>query len=356
MALIFMDGCDQHSNSTDVAMRWNYSVAGNVVQSNGPWSEQSISLNTRGDRDLQTAFGPKKEYGDVVYTAFWQRMGPSNSGRRGWIQYHNSNGFEGGTYAWDGFAYTIFADNMGCIWGHANEWTTAPVLTFYRWQWVEIAFTFHNSAGAVQIYVDGTQVVNETGLDTNRDAGGNDSLGAISYASQGRIPTDNADKHSYNDVIVWDDSGSNINTFPLGPQRVATLRPDAEGTTIQFTPQTGTDNSAMVDEVGGADVSTYNESSTVGHIDMYTVDNLAFTPTTVNAVQVSAQVEATSTTDREFKLKADDGTTIGASGDMQTPNGGTEYWQNHIWELNPTGAAWTETTVNGMEIGIEVVT
>jgi hypothetical protein len=66
------------------------------------------------------------------------------------------------------------------------------------------------------------------------------------------------------DIYVCDGTGAKNNDF-LGPSIVEGILPNAEGTTIQWTPATGTDNSAMVDDVGTSapvDSVNYNGSDT----------------------------------------------------------------------------------------------
>ena len=73
----------------------------------------------------------------------------------------------------------------------------------------------------------------------------------------------------------------------LGESRVAVLYPSADTAHADWTPSTGTDHYALVDETTVNSDTDYVASGTVGDLDLYEVGDLPFTPESIHAVQVT---------------------------------------------------------------------
>lgn len=165
---------------------------------------------------------------------------------------------------------------------------TANVLQPDRWTYIEIRLLISNTVGEIEVKANGIQVLNETNLDTLGDSGatGFDTIRLL--GGDGADDSDISEQWLIDDFYALDGTGSANNTF-LGPIKVETLFPSAEGTTINFTPSTGTDNSANVDENPKTDDTDYNSSlDTASNKDLFAADNLT-SITTINAVQVVNQ-------------------------------------------------------------------
>lgn len=213
-----------------------------------------------------------------------------------------------------------------------------------RWHWLEIKVTISDTVGEITIQVDEVQVFTATGLDNRNDAGG-------VFVNQIDLRNDNGTDTLYDvdDMIVHTEADF------IGDIRIENLRPDGDGSQSSFTPLGGGTNSVEVDETPGPDDDTSHvESSTVGHQDLYTMDNMVGTGTTIFAVQAKAYARKDDAGARSIILLARENATTG-SGATQTLI--TTYeWFNEIFELNPdTTAAWTLSEVNAMEIGQENV-
>lgn len=150
--------------------------------------------------------------------------------------------------------------------------------------------------------------------------------------------------------------GLEPNSGRLGNGFVAYARPNAEGTTIQLTPSTGTDNSANVDDVPPAD-STYNYATAANQYDTYTTNASSVLPTVVDSISwVAANRRA------KTALTGIDG----AKNVIRL--GGTDYFserkalptalQNDIqtWKTKPDGTgAFSLSDVTGAEAGPQFV-
>ena len=246
----------------------------------------------------------------------------------------------------------ISAGNVSVVTGQISSNTkiglsTARLFTNV-WHYFEIKVTFSTTSGAVVIKIDGEEVLNATGVTSPTMPGSGELKPTqIILGNGGTIIQMLTD-----DLYICDDQGTVNNDF-LGDIGIRRLDPTVNGTTNQFTANTG-DNFAAVNQDNPDGDTTYVESSTVGHNDLYVIDDASGTPATINALQVVATA------------KSDDGGTKGGR-NMVLSNSleglGSEYaltssyvpYQS-IHETDPNGgAAWTEAGVNAAEIGIEVV-
>jgi len=225
---------------------------------------------------------------------------------------------------------------------------SAGVMAYVEWKVV-----IHPSAGTVEVRVNGNVVpgLNLTGQNTRASGfstwtsvvlGTNDNVG--SSWSGGNLNVD------FDDVYVCDGSGSAPwNTF-LGDCRVDALRPTAEGTSSQWTPLSGTDNAAMVNQTAPDDDTTYVSTVTSGHTDTYVTPDAPVAGAAIMGVQLNVSI------------KKEDAGSCAVSGVVRhsgtnypvvLPNPGTTYaYQTVMMPTNPgTGVAWTEAGFNAAEFG-----
>lgn len=214
------------------------------------------------------------------------------------------------------------------------------------WHRLEIKLTVDDSAGEITIRLDDTEVFTSTSIDTQR------ASNAFTNRIDVQVGIGNSYVMNYDDIIVLDDQGSVNNDF-LGDLKIETLRPDADGFVNNFTRSAGTTNFENVDEGPGPNDDTdFVESSTVGHQDLYTTDNLSGTPDTVYAVVVRAAARKDDAGSRTIQLLTRTGTTtdVGATQTLLT----TYSRFQEIHEIDPdTGVAWTVSGVDGLQIGME---
>lgn len=153
----------------------------------------------------------------------------------------------------------------------------------------------------------------------------------------------------FDDFYLLDTSGSYNNAFK-GDVEVRALAPNGNGNYSQFT---GSDGNSVdnYDLVNDATYTDYVESSTVGQKDSYQLENLSG----VNVHAVQSVVRGAQTSGGMAAVRP-----FVRVGSTDYP-GATQYLgqQNistNIYEVNPaTSTPWTETDVNGTEVGIEVV-
>lgn len=224
-----------------------------------------------------------------------------------------------------------------------------------RWVYIEIRMVMHNTAGEVEIHINGVQVLNASGLDTS----GNSGVYFDAIRWRGIDGTDNTDvsqQWMIDHIYVLDTNGSENNDF-LGPRMVETLFPNAEGATIDFTPSTGTDNSANVDDNPQDGDTTYNSLvDTASSKDLFECQNLSNITSNIAGVKVTSDARSESGLPVGLQSIVAEGTPTQGTGDVVEVSSDSKYTEvKHIFEQNPdTTAAWTAAEVNGMEIGYEI--
>lgn len=221
------------------------------------------------------------------------------------------------------------------------------IISAGAYAYVELKALISTTVGTVEVKVNGTTVLTLTGQN-NANNGTNDwtAVKLLGNASIASI--------DYDDFYVLDGTGSApLNTF-LGDVRVDARMPTADGATTQWTPATGTDNYAMVDEIPPDGDTTYNSTTTVDNIDTFTVQDAPVVGATILAVQQCTYVK-----------KSDSGTTTVAA---VVRSGGTDYVQDNVnpttsyaFAVQPlpedpdTSAAWVEADFNAAEFGYKRV-
>lgn len=227
--------------------------------------------------------------------------------------------------------------------------TSSSLLGLDTWYHVEFKFNIHNSTGLYELRLDGTDVMSDSGVDTKEVV--SDFVYSLEFQGIQAKNNDNADEEFLiDDFYVLDSTGANNNDF-LGPDvRVVSLLPDAEGTTNDFTPSAGTDNSANVDE-NPASSADYNAGSTNGDIDEYSVDTLS--ADSVFGVMTRAHVNTGSGNGvRTYRHRVRSSASVGNGSDFIISD---DVENNQIFETDPnTATLWTPAGVNAAEFGVEV--
>lgn len=230
---------------------------------------------------------------------------------------------------------------------HLTGTSSTFSLTIGAYQYLEVKLTIHNSAGAWVVRVDGTEVLNETGLDTQSSA--NASCDSINMSGGSSVST----VFDFDDWVVMDTSGSNFNDF-LGDVRVIEQLPTGDGATMQFTPSSGTDGYAMVDDTDPDDDSTYIQDSTAGHIARFTFPSL---PSGIGSIYANDVLWFGKTTTAGTHVMRGNvlSSATAATGSNVTLTTSYKYGRGHFVTDPDTSAAWTASGVNASEIGVEVV-
>lgn len=221
--------------------------------------------------------------------------------------------------------------------------------TFYH---LEIDYYIHDTLGFWEVRLNGTVILGRTtGLDT-RNAGTSGVCDTVAVQSPGGgVMID--------DFIYASGGGSSAGTF-YGDCRVISQFATSDGATAQFTPSTGTDHYALVDETAENGDTDYNSDSTAGHRDLYGYPSLGVTGT-VQAVGIHAVARKSDAGARSLGLSVRVASTTydhASTDEVLTSYApfGTTSRGHGIWETNPAGGSWSVADVNSSQYGVKTAT
>jgi len=226
--------------------------------------------------------------------------------------------------------------------------SVSNVIAPNAWYYVEVRVTIHDTNGSYEVRVNGVTVASGSGLDTRN--GGTGLVDRVQFRS---LTSTTSYLVYYDDIYVLNAQGVMNNTF-LGSQVVEAIYP---ATTVQagWTPSSGTNNAALVDENPANDDADYVSSNVVGNKDLYSVASLSHITGNIKGVQVNVDARVTDAIPLNLRplLK---------TGGVETPQGGQSVVNTGykaftmLQEQNPdTDQPWTAAEVNAVQAGIEQV-
>ncbi|MDE2102088.1 MAG: hypothetical protein KGL39_32885 [Patescibacteria group bacterium] len=253
-----------------------------------------------------------------------------------------------------------------------NLGSASAALTTGTWHYIDIAAstTVTTDATGANVFleasIDGSSFVSSTA--TNVSAG---PIEALRWGIEAGSWQPGNGQLWWDDIAINDASGSNQKTYPIGVGNIIRLSPNAAGDNNQFNSQTGgtagsSNNFTRVNEVAPDGATSFNGATTTFE-DLYNMtDSGLHSYDTVNVVEVHDWHRGSSSSaNATYKLeieKASGGTIT--QGSAVTPNSttfrantnATPFVPALVTYVDPTGAAWTNTTLDSMQAGMKVTT
>lgn len=321
------------------------------------WTE--VSFPTNGVSSTAGRFGG---YGVAARdaAAFWRMVLTDQATRiTGFAFTPNTMPSNGAIFGlWDGATLQVWIniDSTGHLVAYRGTGTSnvlgtaAGALTTGINRYIEIRATIHNTAGALEVRVDGTAVISVSGVNTRASSNNSSNVARYGWQNSGVNAHDNA---NYSDLYLLNGSGGVDDDF-WGDTRIYAPGVTGAGATTQWTPSAGS-NYQCVDERPANDDTDYVADSTVGHIDTYAIADLSLpVGTTVRAVQTSVIAKKSDAGSRSVATVLRSGGTNNAGTTQALSTSYAEY--HDIWRHNPDGdVAWTSTTVDALEAGEKMV-
>ncbi len=227
------------------------------------------------------------------------------------------------------------------------------------WYYVEMKVKVNNTSGFVEVLVNGISAITLSG-DTAGWGNGFGS-GISTPTSQlfsnvklgGDLDATVSSGIYFDDFYYCDDTGAQNNTY-LGDVKLQAIYPDGVGSSTQFINFGGPANWDSVNETSPDDDTTYVYENTVNDSDLYTMQDLSATVTSVKGLLCNARIKKDDATVRTYALLVKSGATTGEVATRAAPFGAYTNQQD-VSELNPaTLSAWTVAEVNAMEAGIKI--
>jgi len=228
----------------------------------------------------------------------------------------------------------VFVEQPNSL-GHT--FSTTGLILGGVWQYWEVKFYSHASAGYCEIRINGVEAINVTGKNF---------MNAVDIAISFRIGLCYDLSPTYiDDVYVTDGEF-------LGPVKVKTFKPDSDGTYTDFAPSAGS-NYENVDEIPYDGDTSYNQGNAIGDKDtvQYTVGALGGP---VKAVQLaSVRKKSSIATARVKNLIRSNSTDYLSSSEV---NMQTDYVEDvEVYEDDPDDSnPWTQTKIEAAEFGLQI--
>jgi hypothetical protein len=357
MAILWMDGFDLYDSLTDAATSgWSVATAGTntpaVNKTAGRTGGSAFDLHDNNSR-LQFALPVVQALSEVrVYSIALKFItvfiASGTSGILELWELDSSRAALGIRVASGGGVSLVSA------WNNGDTITTDFSFVLDTWYRVDLKVTAPSVAGsstsrtsAVELYVDGNLI-------GSGDMHLSWQTGQVGYV---RLGGSTVNGHTYfDDLVVSNDTGS-VNTGILGDVIIETLRPDGDGSAQDWTANTGTASGAIDDSNGSSDGdSTYISSSVVGDKSEFSLTDLPDLSASILGVQTSVKSKKTDSGDRTIRSYLLSGSSV-ANDASFGPATSYTWNRNAVVELNPDGgAAWSDSTVNALEVGLETVT
>lgn len=222
--------------------------------------------------------------------------------------------------------------------------TSKVALRPSAWYYIEFKVYCHDTAGTAEVHVNGLEVLNLTGKDTLSLA--STDIGRIEISAP-RAALDAVAAGMLDDLYIQ--SGGSF----LGPNKVEVLRPTSDTVTIDWTPSTGTDHFALVDE-NPVNSSDYVASTTTNNADLYNIADLSVITDNIVGVQLGG-AGCLDVAGTENLLLSCNSNGTGDDGSAFPLTGTSVLVYNRILETDPnTSAAWTISAVNALTAGVKV--
>ena len=162
------------------------------------------------------------------------------------------------------------------------------------------------------------------------------------------------------DLIIWDNAGSEMNTASrLGPHRIRSLFPSANGTYNQFSGYANTGGNWNALRTTDDD-SSFAEANTNGSKSSFLFDNIPGNPTKIPAISVRVMQKNPDIGQKQFSLFAKNGTVeVNSNNTIMSAGLFYAYSPNSmnpiVYHSNPnSNIAWTSSSWANTELGIKV--
>lgn len=346
MTLLHFDGFDQYGTTADFGSEYVYGGAVIPNTTAGRFGGGCMTVNGNN------ALWVRKPLG-AGYTDLWQgfslkigsETGPGNAGICSFL---TANGFEVGVdFNSSTNVFTtgrVDGSSFGKI-GTVLGTSAAQLFPATSYNWIEFRAVFGSgTSGALEVWLNGVQIINVTGISTNR-------TGATGGYTEGWMGTRNGFDSTGN--RFFDDWY--IATSRLGDCKVVTLAPNSDATPNVGTPSTAGAHYLMVNETI-PNLTNYVslDASSAGNKEMFGITSISTTQS-VLGVKVSAFAAKSDTADAIFAAILKSGSTEVVGGTVGTLIGSNAK-SGILAELDPnTGAAWTQTGVNAMNVGAKTL-
>ena len=351
MALLYIDSFD-HYATADLAEKWtSTTVSGGTLSIGSSGRRGSQGLRVTGPVSVSQCLAtqtlaPVDASTCLAGFSLLLSHAPPTGG------YAIFRVADGGTTQW---TLAVLGDfrlqiRQGGVAGTVLATSSATGLATGVAAYLEVKGVIHPSAGTADIRVNGVSVLAATGLNTRSSANNAWTAVQLGVSTTTGSNLETLETVDYDDLYVLDGSGAAPWNAFLGDCRVDARYPTAEGATIGWTPSTGTDNAATLDETAPNDDTDYNTAAVTSLTDTFVCQDAPVAGAAIYGVQVNLSAKKTESGTCSLASVIRQGTTD-LAGPAQDPTTSYAYLRT-VYPTNPhTSAAWTESDFNANEYG-----
>lgn len=221
---------------------------------------------------------------------------------------------------------------------------TIPII-YNTWYLIEVYYKVADSGGRFVVKIDGVTDIDYTG-DTKPST--QTTIDNVYHST----PT-NGHAFYIDDLALNDTSGASDNSW-CGDGNIVALVPNGDAS-VQWTPSTGADNYAMVDEVPADNDTTYVESSTNGHKDYYDLTDFDGAGKTIRRIWVEARARDTVAEADGVKLGVKAGATESLSAAKSLSTSYTRQIGDDLVANPDDSAEWGDADLDALQLVVEAV-
>ena len=212
----------------------------------------------------------------------------------------------------------------------------------------ELSCTVSDASGALELRLNNASVDTASGVDTK---GADATITTVDLIESGSFGSTVV---VMDDWYVNDSTGSAPHNTFYGDVKVLRVN-TAANSSVQFTPNASTNQSRIAD-TDPDDDTTYNESTTATHRDLFTVSGFAEPTGAILGVAVRTVARKTDAGGRTFNAVAQSGATVVTGTPTEMATSYTEHNHTMVVDPNTSAAFANAAAVNGLLIGYEIAT
>lgn len=221
------------------------------------------------------------------------------------------------------------------------------VISANAWRHIESEVFFSATVGTVKVWVEGVLVVDASGLNTSASG-----LPCAQVTSQMDADSTNSRTPTHiKDFFIRDDQGT-VNNGQIGTVTVY-YRPPTSDVSSGWTPSTGTDDFAVLDDAPPDDLTYISADDTPPAPSIMEMDDLPADVVAIRGIITLARAIKTDAGDGNIQVSlSPNGSDWDTGGDYAVTT--SEAYYHDVSELSPaTGVAWTPIEFNSAQIRLD---